>query len=99
MEPKTWTLIVMASSLLSLCYLGAVQAQGFNRDWSSYNFITPSTPRPQDVNCHVVIRTTRQVGGRCVRMGQRMYNCQAGPYLAPNPSCERIMNQRTTPHP
>ncbi|CAL1546430.1 unnamed protein product [Lymnaea stagnalis] len=47
---------------------------------------TPTTPRLEDVNCHVDVPVTQRIGGKCVPLGNQM-GCQAGIYLAFSSDC------------
>ncbi|XP_005093823.1 uncharacterized protein LOC101852909 isoform X2 [Aplysia californica] len=55
---------------------------------------TPTTPRPQDVNCFVEVPATQRVGGRCVPLGASM-GCQAGVYLAFNSECQNLADAQS----
>ncbi|XP_048760640.2 uncharacterized protein LOC125669854, partial [Ostrea edulis] len=45
-------------------------------------FNLPTTPAPEDVDCHMEVETTTLVGGRCVNIGRSpLRACQSGPYL------------------
>ncbi|GFR71702.1 hypothetical protein ElyMa_003820100 [Elysia marginata] len=66
--------------------------QRFSADGSflggDLSLYTPTTPRPEDVNCHVEVPTTTLVGGRCISLGGASSVCQAGAYLAFTAECQ-----------
>ncbi|KAK3751053.1 hypothetical protein RRG08_044631 [Elysia crispata] len=94
MDRRIFSFVMIATVLC--CLRGAqAQANSGGSILSNFNHITPSTPRPEDVNCYVEVRTTTQMGGRCGRMG-RVYTCQAGPYLSPNPGCQGVLSGTRT---
>ncbi|XP_005093821.1 uncharacterized protein LOC101852677 [Aplysia californica] len=104
--------IMKASSLLSLGLIvmtTGVMCQRMNRnqlqdimsgnigtDNTMEDVLTPSTPRPEDVNCYVEIPTTETFGGRCIRLGRNgryFYGCRAGLHLRISTACEVLARQ------
>ncbi|XP_071107879.1 uncharacterized protein [Haliotis cracherodii] len=62
-----------------------------NNNLEDLSSFTPSPPALEDVECHVEIRRTEQVGGRCIQLGANsIHACQAGAHLDPfSHDCER----------
>ncbi|XP_067671684.1 uncharacterized protein [Haliotis asinina] len=70
-----------------------------NGDTDDLSRFTPSPPALEDVECHVAVRRTEQVGGRCIQLGANsIHACQAGAHLDPfSQDCERQNGGRGRP--
>ncbi|XP_076458077.1 uncharacterized protein LOC143291846 [Babylonia areolata] len=91
--------------------LTSMDASGSLEDWTHpFHSITPTTPEPENINCHVEIVPPTRVGGVCKRLGrpvrrrgrnnrrrnQAMWACQAGVHLQMgHPDCGRNQNRRS----